>query len=74
MNCYECAQTGSLTPAIGACVDCGVGVCAEHSELIEGTKQVATGNVLQKRAAQARWLVCLFDTAGRVDSSESLAV
>ena len=36
---------------------------------------MATGNALQKRTAQARWLVCLFDAAGReVGSRESLAV
>ncbi len=65
MNCYECAQTGAEAPAIGGCVDCGVGVCADHSELMRGTRHLPTGNVLQQRTVQARWLVCLFDAAGR---------
>ena len=38
MNCHEHALTGVVIPVIGSCVDCGVGVCADHSELIEGTK------------------------------------
>jgi hypothetical protein len=35
MHCYEHAPTGVAVPAIGVCVDCGVCVCAEHSEFIE---------------------------------------
>ncbi len=74
MNCYEHALTGGAVPAIGVCVDCGVGVCAEHSELIEGTRDVRTGKALETRKAQARWFVCLFDAAGRVRSQKVRAV
>ncbi len=74
MTCYEHAQTGVETPAIGTCVDCGVGVCAEHSKLIEGTRDVATGNLMQTRRTQSRSLVCLFDAARRAGSQAARAV
>ena len=31
MNCYDCASTGVVTPAIAVCDDCGAGVCIEHA-------------------------------------------
>ncbi|MCH7685595.1 MAG: DUF2180 family protein [Planctomycetes bacterium] len=74
MNCYQHGQTGAEFPAIGSCVDCGVGVCVEHSDLIEGTRHVATGNLMQARGAQDRSLVCLFDAAGRAGSDAARAV
>ena len=74
MTCYEHGQTGVETPAIGTCVDCGVGVCAEHSKLVEGTKNVRTGNLMQMRSAQSRSLVCLFDAASRAGSQAARAV
>ena len=72
MNCYEHALTDAVFPAIVACVHCGVGVCDEHSELLKGTRDVPTGNLMQERHVQARWLVCQFDAAGRqlADSRE----
>ncbi len=74
MNCYEHALTGVAVTAIGVCVDCGVSVCAEHSELIEGTRDVRTGKMLETRKAQARWFVCLFDAASRARSDAARAV
>lgn len=74
MTCYEHAQASVETPAIGTCVDCGVGVCADHSELVEDTKQVDTGNLMQTRSAQSRSLVCLFDAASRAGSQAARAV
>lgn len=74
MNCYEHALTEVVTPAIGTCVDCGVGVCAEHSELIGGTRGELTGNLIEQRTTQARSLVCLFDAARRAGSQPAQAV
>jgi hypothetical protein len=31
MNCYDCDKQNITEPAIGACTDCGAGVCANHS-------------------------------------------
>ena len=33
MNCYDCASTGKTTPAVGTCVNCGAGVCADDVQL-----------------------------------------
>ena len=33
MNCYDCASAGWDTPAVGACVNCGAGVCAQDVQL-----------------------------------------
>ncbi len=33
MNCYDCALAGRDTPAIGTCVNCGAGVCAQEVQL-----------------------------------------
>ncbi len=68
MNCYEHGQSGVDIPAIGTCVDCGVGVCAEHSELIKGVTAVPTGNALQVRSTQSRSIVCMFDASRRAGS------
>jgi hypothetical protein len=31
MNCYECGSRGVAEAAVGACVNCGAGVCADHA-------------------------------------------
>jgi hypothetical protein len=31
MNCYDCHQDGTTTPAIGICEQCGAGICPDHS-------------------------------------------
>jgi hypothetical protein len=33
MNCYDCALAGRNTPAVGTCVNCGAGVCAQDVQL-----------------------------------------
>lgn len=33
MNCFDCSIDRRTTPALGACTNCGAGVCAEHVEL-----------------------------------------
>ncbi len=74
MTCYEHGQSGAETPAFGTCVDCGVGVCADHSEFIEGREDAATGNLMQTRRTQTRSLVCLFDAARRAGIEAKRAV
>ncbi len=31
MNCYDCHQNGTATPAIGICEECGAGICPQHA-------------------------------------------
>ncbi len=31
MNCFDCATTGVVAPAVAVCHDCGAGVCADHA-------------------------------------------
>ena len=31
MNCFDCALTGHVTPAVAVCDDCGAAVCIEHA-------------------------------------------
>ncbi|MFB3049483.1 MAG: hypothetical protein ACE1Z9_04970 [Acidimicrobiia bacterium] len=59
---------------MGTGVDCGVGVCAEHSELIEGTRDARTGNLVQVRRTQSRSIVCLFDAGRRAGSQAARPV
>ena len=33
MNCFDCAQDGRTTPAIGTCMSCGGGVCTADVQL-----------------------------------------
>ncbi len=74
MHCYEHGQSGVDIPAIVTCVDCGVGVCAEHSKLVKGTREVPTGNAFQVRSTQSRSIICLFDAARRAGSQAARAV
>ncbi len=74
MHCYEHGQSGVDNPAIGTWVDCGVGVCAEHSKIIKGTREVPTGNAFQVRNTQSGLIVCLFDAARRAGSQAARAV
>jgi hypothetical protein len=30
MNCFECARTHDIVPAVGICRQCGVGLCLDH--------------------------------------------
>ena len=60
MDCYECGA-----PAKGVCVDCGVGLCADHGEVVQGHRDVSTGNLAQRRSVAARWFVCKADAPAR---------
>ncbi|WP_020501801.1 DUF2180 family protein [Sciscionella marina] len=31
MHCFDCAEQNVDRPAVGTCMDCGAGVCAEHA-------------------------------------------
>jgi hypothetical protein len=31
VNCYDCAVDGVAGTAVAACVDCGAGICLDHS-------------------------------------------
>ena len=31
MNCYDCANHHTATPAVAICHDCGAGVCPDHA-------------------------------------------
>ncbi|WP_338596779.1 DUF2180 family protein [Saccharopolyspora sp. SCSIO 74807] len=31
MHCFDCAGRNVEQPAVGACMDCGAGVCAQHA-------------------------------------------
>lgn len=33
MNCFDCATDHRDTKALGVCLNCGAGVCADHVEL-----------------------------------------
>ncbi len=35
MKCYKCAEKGVDSDAIGICIVCGMGVCMDHSEMVE---------------------------------------
>jgi hypothetical protein len=60
MECYKCG-----VPARGVCVDCGVGLCADHGEFVEGHRVLRTGNLMQTRKVAARWFVCSADARAR---------
>jgi hypothetical protein len=60
MECNECG-----VPARGVCVDCGVGLCADHGELVQGHRVVAAGNLAKTRRVAARWFVCSADAPAR---------
>jgi hypothetical protein len=64
VECIECGAN-----ARGVCIDCGVGVCGEHSQLVEGKRSHATGNVVEQRVMPARWLVCAVCAPGRLLTS-----
>lgn len=40
MNCYDCHQNNTTTPAVGICHECGVAICAQHGT--KTTQQFAT--------------------------------
>ncbi|CAN5830846.1 hypothetical protein BH23ACT4_BH23ACT4_04530 [soil metagenome] len=42
MNCYDCNQSGTITPAIAVCHDCGGGVCPDHAVESRHTLMVVT--------------------------------
>jgi hypothetical protein len=33
VNCFDCAAVGHQVAAVGVCLDCGAGICAEHVRL-----------------------------------------
>ena len=33
MNCFDCADNGSSSAAVGICHWCGAGVCMEHAKV-----------------------------------------
>ena len=44
MNCFECAKTNDVVPAVSVCQHCGVGLCFDH--LIEARAYRVGGTVL----------------------------
>lgn len=46
MNCFDCSIDQRITPALGTCLTCGAGVCADHVELDahEGAHSSGPGN------------------------------
>jgi hypothetical protein len=43
MNCFECAKSQDVVPAVGVCQHCGVGLCLDH--LVE-TREYRVGGTL----------------------------
>ena len=35
MNCFDCADLGSSSSAVGICHACGAGVCMEHAKVYD---------------------------------------
>lgn len=60
MECYECGD-----PATGICIDCGVGLCANHGEIVQGHRDVLTGTLTLTHRMAARWFVCKADAPAR---------
>ncbi|GAA2634011.1 DUF2180 family protein [Streptomyces axinellae] len=61
MNCYDCSNEGTDTPAVAVCVDCGAAVCARHlhddPEPVRSGSGGGPGRVWSQR--DSRRLVCL---------------
>lgn len=34
MHCFDCAEQNVERLAVGVCIDCGAGVCAEHAHAV----------------------------------------
>ena len=63
MRCFEHAQAGVDTEAVGICARCGVALCDEHSELMPITQPVFTGNVVETKSVPARLFLCETDAS-----------
>ncbi|WP_326686531.1 MULTISPECIES: DUF2180 family protein [unclassified Streptomyces] len=59
MNCYDCHNEGTTTPAVATCVDCGAGACTRH--LHDDPEPLRSGGGTGRTWSQrdSRRLVCL---------------
>ena len=62
MNCYDCTMDGVARAAVATCVDCGAGVCLEHSTTqrrwLTRTLPINGVETVYPAARQIRCLTC----------------
>jgi len=57
MNCYECAEAGIKSEAIGLCHHCSAALCSEHV-IILNESDSPSGWVPRSSSRKARLLLC----------------